>query len=404
MSATRDADRIIRAWLDLVPDEVPDRVVESVLLVVATTPQTRWPWQRATWRSPTMNRLILVAALAAVATALFGGTVLFSGGSGLSAPQPTAPSRSPSPSPAASSAPAALPDEVLGDWLADVDTIPTIGKVGPRIQLSMDWQNGLTAWVQTANGNQILMSSSVAANPGEIRLATAEGNPSCPSPSEGTYRWNRSADGLYLTLTLVDDGCAARATTVGRTWVRSLGAVNDGRSGVVNYFDPAIQVTLPADRYAAGGGFEAASLEGDGGNSFIAVKDPAGFRDPCSRTGGTHIEIGRTRAAFAAYLSGLTGFTPTATESVIDGLPATHLDIPTNADVPCDGGRVFEFASSDLAADSSWFIRQGDRDSIWLVEKDGHLYLLQYIGENVTLAQEEAVMSTVQFIDELPAP
>jgi hypothetical protein len=132
-----------------------------------------------------MNRLILVAALAAVATALFGGTVLFSGGSGLSAPQPTAPSRSPSPSPAASSAPAALPDEVLGDWLADVDTIPTIGKVGPRIQLSMDWQNGLTAWVQTANGNQILMSSSVAANPGEIRLATAEGIPAVHPRAKG---------------------------------------------------------------------------------------------------------------------------------------------------------------------------------------------------------------------------
>ena len=403
MSTDRDFERIARAWLDLMPDEAPDRAIDAVLLAVDTTRQARWPWQRAAWRSPIMNRLILVAALAALVAALFGGSVLFSAGTAPPGPPATA-SPSVTPPPSQVSVPVAMPADVLGDWLADVDTIPDFGQVGPRIQLSLDWQNGTTAWLQTQTGSQILMSASVAADPGEIRLATAEASANCAFQSEGRYTWSRSADGLYLTLTLVEDACPTRATTFARTWVRSLGAVNDGRSGVVNYFNPAIHVTLPADRYAAGGGFEAAHLEGDAGNSFVAVKDPAGFADPCSRTGGTHIEIGRTRAAFAAYLSGLTGFTPTATEHVIDGLPATHLDIPTSTDVACDGGRVFEFASSDLSSDANWFIRQGDRDSIWLVEKDGHLYLLQYIGDKVTLAQEEAVMSTVQFIDKLPAP
>jgi hypothetical protein len=297
-----------------------------------------------------------------------------------------------------------MPGEVLGDWLADVDTIPGLGQVGPRIQLSLDWQNGLTAWIQTFAGSQISRSASLASGPGEIRFATAEATAECALQSEGRYRWSRSPDGLFLTLTLVEDACPPRAFALGRTWVRSLGAVNDGRSGIVNYFNPAIQITLPPDRYGAGGGFEAADLAGDSGNHLIAVKDPAGFSDPCSRTGGTHIAIGKTRAAFAAYLSGLTGFTPTTTEHVIDGLPATHLDIATSTDVACDGGRVFEFAPSDLTADASWFIRQGDRDAIWLVEKQGHLYLLQYIGEKVTLAQEEAVMSTVHFIDKLPTP
>lgn len=402
MSTDRDFERIARAWLDLMPDEVPDRAVDAVLHAVATTPQARWPWQRATWRSPLMNRLILAAVVAALAAAVFGGSVLFSGGKGPPAPAQTS---TPSPTAPPTQAPAAaMPAEILGDWLADVDTLPSLGQVGPRIQLSLDWQYGTSAWLQTGNGNQTLMSASLEAAAGEIRLTATKENADCAAKSEGRYRWTRSADGLYLTLTLVDDACAARATAFARTWVRSLGAVNDGRSGILNYFNPAIQVTLPADRYAAGGGFEAAILDGDTGNIFVAVKDPAGFANPCSKNGGTHIVIGKTRAAFAAYLSGLTGFSATATEQVIDGLPATHLDIPTSADVACDGGRVFEFAPSDLTADTNFFITQGDRDAIWLVEKDGHLYLLQYTGTGVKLADEKAVMSTVHFIDKLPKP
>jgi hypothetical protein len=400
MSTDRDFDRIARAWLDLMPDEAPDRAIDAVLLAVETTPQARWPWQRATWRSPMMNRFILVAALAALVAAMIGGAVLFSGGKGPPGPLPT-PSSSAGQS---SSGRFAMPAEVRGDWLADVQTIPSIGQVGPRIQLSLDWEFGLTAWIQTYTGSQVLKSASMAASPGEIHLATADATWYCDLQSEGRYHWTRSADGLYLTLTALEDACTVRATTLGRTWVRSLGAVNDGRAGIVNYFNPAIQMTLPADRYAAGGGFEAADLAGDAGNQFIAVKDPAGFDAPCSRTGGAHIVIGKTRAAFSAYLSGLTGFTPTTTEHVIDGLPATHLDIPTSKDVACDGGRVFEFAPSDLAAGPSWFIAQGDRDSIWLAEKQGHLYLLQYIGDKVTPAEEEAVMSTIHFVDKLPTP
>ena len=146
MSTDRDFERIARAWLDLMPDEVPDRAVDAVLQAVATTPQARWPWQRATWRSPIMNRLMLVAALAALAAAIFGGSVLFSGGNGPPALPPT-PSTSPTASPTRAPAAAAMPAEILGDWLADVDTLPGLGQVGPRIQLSLDWQNGTSAWL-----------------------------------------------------------------------------------------------------------------------------------------------------------------------------------------------------------------------------------------------------------------
>ena len=39
MTANDDFDRISRAWLDLMPDEAPDRAVQAVLQAVQTTPQ-----------------------------------------------------------------------------------------------------------------------------------------------------------------------------------------------------------------------------------------------------------------------------------------------------------------------------------------------------------------------------
>ena len=45
MTTSRDADRILRAWLDLMPDEAPDRTVAAVLQAVETTPQQRSPWR-----------------------------------------------------------------------------------------------------------------------------------------------------------------------------------------------------------------------------------------------------------------------------------------------------------------------------------------------------------------------
>ena len=77
MTATRDPDRLLRAWLDLMPDEAPDRAIAAVLQATQAAPQARaLPWT-GRWRSP-MNRLpravtamatvlILVALLAAAA-------------------------------------------------------------------------------------------------------------------------------------------------------------------------------------------------------------------------------------------------------------------------------------------------------------------------------------------------
>ena len=43
MTGERDFDRLAQAWLELGPDEAPDRVVAAVLQAAQTTPQARRP-------------------------------------------------------------------------------------------------------------------------------------------------------------------------------------------------------------------------------------------------------------------------------------------------------------------------------------------------------------------------
>ncbi len=73
MTDERNFDRLARAWLDLMPDEAPDRTIAAVLQAVETAPQARPPFRWLTRRFPNMNRLSMVAALAAATVLAVGG-------------------------------------------------------------------------------------------------------------------------------------------------------------------------------------------------------------------------------------------------------------------------------------------------------------------------------------------
>ena len=75
MTTERDFDRLARAWLELGPDEAPDRVVAAVLQAAETTPQVRRPIGWSIWRSFHMNRLS-IAAIAVVLVVVVGGGIL----------------------------------------------------------------------------------------------------------------------------------------------------------------------------------------------------------------------------------------------------------------------------------------------------------------------------------------
>jgi hypothetical protein len=99
MTDERDFDRLARAWLELGPDEAPDRVVAAVLQAAQTTPQVRRPLRWPIWRSLNMNRVPLAAGAAAVLVVIIGGWILLSQRNQPAIGGPvTSPSVAPSPS------------------------------------------------------------------------------------------------------------------------------------------------------------------------------------------------------------------------------------------------------------------------------------------------------------------
>jgi hypothetical protein len=118
MTDERDFDRLARAWLELGPDEAPDRVIAAVHHAVEATPQVRRPLRWPSWRFSQVTRLPLAAGAAAVLVVAIGGGYLLNqrnqpviGGPGPSptaAPSPS-PSSAPSPSVVVSPPPSATP-------------------------------------------------------------------------------------------------------------------------------------------------------------------------------------------------------------------------------------------------------------------------------------------------------
>jgi hypothetical protein len=101
MSTDRDVERIVRSWMDEGVTVLPDRVLDLVLDQIPATPQRRSWWPSRRFPVMTNAVRIAVAAVAAVAIAILGISLLPKSGVG-------GPSATATPLPAASSAPLAV--------------------------------------------------------------------------------------------------------------------------------------------------------------------------------------------------------------------------------------------------------------------------------------------------------
>ena len=324
MTDDRSLERAARSWLEAGPTQAPDRAVEAALLRIQTTPQERD--LRIPWRLPKMSTPARVAAAAVIGVLAIGGAFYLispNGRSSVGVPGPTpaaSPSVSATASPSASLTAAAAPARSWGDWQATSQgAIAGLFGANEHIQLSIDWQDGLHTWIQTTLGNQVLKSETVQAPAGEIDLlATGADTIGCGAGDLGRYGWSRSADGLFLTLTLVDDTCANRAAAMARTWVHSLSAVNDGGTGVFP-ITGWLKATLPSMRWALDDtglhSFDAT----DPAISFVVITDPQGYDQPCGASGRgpvPGVSAGGTASvtAYADYLRTRPGFDATVDE------------------------------------------------------------------------------------------
>lgn len=215
MTATRDPDRLIRAWLELMPSEAPDRVVSDVLQAAETTPQLRARPRLGHWRFP-MNRIKLIAGAAIVAV-LIGGGLLLSNLKGESVGNPTVPPTV-TPSPVVTPRPTGgpIPAELQGRWMgghrdfADPDAGTSLLLEASSYSMQQSNDNAGA----TVRGDASSESSNL-----HVTAAVGDG---CDRLTEGVYPWSLSASGRMLTITLDHDACGARTRNIpGTYWLMS---------------------------------------------------------------------------------------------------------------------------------------------------------------------------------------
>jgi hypothetical protein len=217
MTDERNFDRLARAWLDLMPDEAPDRTIAAVLQAVETAPQVRPPWRWLTRRFPNMNRLPMVAAVAAAAVLAVGGGLWLTRSE---VPDIGRPSPTPSPSASPSGAPpsaALVPEELQYPWLGEVVEAPDlpVGRDRSILQIGPS-----TVELDIAQP-QFLLSDVTAGDPGVLRVVARNSTGACSPGDVGLYTWSLSPKGSHLQLTATEDACEARRAVFEGEWQRS---------------------------------------------------------------------------------------------------------------------------------------------------------------------------------------
>ena len=212
MTDERNFDRLARAWLDLMPDEAPDRTIAAVLQAVETAPQARPPFRWLTRRFPNMNRLSMVAALAAATVLAIGGGLWLTRSDGTDPGRP-----SPSPAPSASPSSALSPEELRYTWLGEVVEAPGLPVGRDRSFLHIE---PLTVELIIAQPD-FLLSDITAGDPGVLRVVSRNETGGCTQGDVGLYDWTLSPKGTKLQLAATEDACAARRAAFEGEWERS---------------------------------------------------------------------------------------------------------------------------------------------------------------------------------------
>ncbi len=423
-SSERDFDRIARAWLELGPNEAPERPIAAVLQAIETTPQVRRPWRWPTWRSSTMSRITILAVLAGTLAIIVGGLVLTGGGNQGIPVVPVSPSPSPTVSPRPGALGAPLPDAVKGGWSAasrgtpvegaDVTTIVLGGSSMDTSapQFSLDWPGMST---------RRLGSNVVEERPGELLFILGlPGVTDCEARDEGRYRWSVSEDGQWLTLDQVSEACDVRGEILAGTWQRNVSFSYAGGPGIATNIEPYVELTLPdigwvGAEFADTDTVHTNAAKDDRG--FKIWKDLDGFVDPCDRSKG-RLLIDPGMDAFLAYLRDDPRFTDLQeTEFQIDGHRAVEVVFQLGADIsePCWD---FDGDPNNKTGVLLWIPEAAGKDqAVWngeidtpgiatVTEVDGVTLVFEAInvkpGEDLTSDRE--VLDTVRFVDALPTP
>jgi hypothetical protein len=448
MTRSRDFDRMTRAWLDLMPDEVPDRVIANVLQAVETTPQVRRPFDAAFRRSFQMNRFSLAAAAAVAVVVLAGGALLLSRSSpsdvGRSSSSPVT-STGPVPSTAS-----VLPPELVGTWLgAGTSGAAPATAAGTALTLSAAALAVTPANLQT----QPLLRAAVTIAGGTLQVVDAKGTSSGCGPTDvGTYAFSLSASDQTLTIRQGLDPCAARAAALPGSWWLAdcrnvnppscLGTIDAGtydseyfasvgspsgawkpRFGALSYTVPdgwandadspmGYSLAPATDYLAAGPGSDPAT-----GIDLLSNALPESQASACS--GKTASGVAPGAAGFIAWLRGIRDLEVSATTPIsIHGHAALSVDVtlPTAPATLCGGtDAVVEYlyspgwpteGSSPIEPEAHAILAGGRERLILLDSGSGLIAIVIHVHDatafDAFISSAMPIVDSLSFVDAFP--
>ena len=256
MTTERDFDRLARAWLELGPDEAPDRVIAAVLQAAETMPQARRRLRLPIWRSFQMSRTPIFATVVAILVVLVGGGLILnrggSGPGGVTATPSPSPASSPSPIPSVgASVGAPLPGALAVVWQGPPRNIPEL-LTSTRTRLNFDASSSFWLTGDTYGGRNFESTAAVT-GPASLELVS-QPTIGCNMGDVGEYHWSLSPKGKILTISADRDACAARAIAIAGTWYTSTacktdpgGCLGDLEAGTfpTQYIDPVLDPGAP---------------------------------------------------------------------------------------------------------------------------------------------------------------
>lgn len=394
MTTDRDFDSIARAWLDLMPNEAPDRAVEAVLRAVETTSQQRSVRLLGQRRS-LMHRLVLVAAAAMLGAALVGGALFLAGSRPSQSTEPT-PSAVVSPPPVVEGGPAE--GALRADWIATSNGHPMLGNAPGVVGMSVG-PSGADISSSNFGAGHGYASTVTQTGADELELTLVADGDECSAGDQGTYRSSLSDDRAELTLTLLSEDCIKRGIVFSRTWARSLTGATSVGTGVVNTMEPSFKISLPDATYESRtltDFFEVGSANGIG---LMVHKNPQPFVDACS-TDEERVPYSPGAAAFIEAFRNNDAFNVgPETTLTIDGHPAINVVVEGKADYArCPGQPLYEYTPQ--ACQCHFIVGQGDADSMYLVDVDGDTFL--FIISPINSPNEREIIDSIRIPFDLP--
>jgi hypothetical protein len=433
MTAPRDLDRLMEAFLEDGPSVMADRVVEAIRDDIERTQQRAG---FGPWRNPLMTRFAFAAAI--VAAVLVGGVAIYAA---LNLRPDVGP---PVESPAPNSSPGefgALPAELQQLFLGPAKPIEGFDQID-RGDISY---MGSSIGFEIGDFQAAFYSIPSITADGELSLRSVTPSGVCADGDVGTYPWSFSPGGTILTIEPGTDDCAARGQVIPGTYERSackpsvdgcLGELEAAEyashffeprppgesaarhgaltyavpTGWANYVDYSGEYGLtPASQYAAFDGQECYDCDSTRDSITIAGKPGAAILD-CGE--GTVPGIGFGRQDLVDWLTSHPGLVATNVEEwTVGGLPATSLIIEGAEEWTgtCDEDSPFAAVPIFFRPDEGgyhWALNVGTRLHVTLIDiGDGDTVAVivdTADDENLEAFVEEAlpIIETFQF----PAP